>query len=381
MESVFPERGYPHRMRSAAAFVALLLLTSAATAGAAAQEAPEIGGPSATTFDVYLEADRDARWVVGMTYPLDTEEERDAFRSYAEAFEEGEVDGGPSIDFFRAAAAGASQVADREMRVVSVSRDSTLGAGRGTLELSFTWTAFLGQEQSSYVLRDALRTPNGTWLHSLESGQQLRIHTPSGYDIVRSIEARQENESLVITGPETFDSDEFVVAYEASEPSTQSETTTSPTPATDWGVVATGLLGLLLAVVVLFALWRWRSSEPILADETGEPEEAGTAPAAEPSEGPPAEPDSEAVGEEASEDEEEAASVDPELLSDEERVEYLLEQHGGRMRQADIVDETDWSDAKVSQLLSRMADEGSIEKLRLGRENVISLPDGEDDEE
>ncbi|WP_343160898.1 helix-turn-helix domain-containing protein, partial [Halorubrum sp. CBA1125] len=69
------------------------------------------------------------------------------------------------------------------------------------------------------------------------------------------------------------------------------------------------------------------------------------------------------------------AGPDPSLLSDEERVERLLEGNGGRMRQAAIVEETGWSDAKVSQLLSAMAEEGRVEKLRLGRENLISLPD------
>lgn len=366
-------------MRSAVALVALLLLTSVCGVGAvAAQESPEIDGPSATAFDVYLEADGDAGWVVRMTFSLDSEEERDAFREYAEAFKAGEVVAGPSVEFFRAAAASASEVAGREMRVVEVSRDSTVAGERGTLELSFHWTAFLGQEGSSYVLRDALRTSEGTWLDSLERGQELRIHTPPNHDIVRSIEARQENESLVITGPETFDPDEFVVAYEPTDPPTQSET---PTPSSEWGDVATGLLGLLLAVVVLFALWRWRSTEPILADETGEPGGADATPmdgSGGPAEGSVAEEPEEP---EQSTEEEETAGIDPELLSDEERVEQLLEQHGGRMRQADIVSETDWSDAKVSQLLSRMAEEESVEKLRLGRENVISLPDGEDGEE
>ena len=61
-----------------------------------------------------------------------------------------------------------------------------------------------------------------------------------------------------------------------------------------------------------------------------------------------------------------------------ERVERLLDRNGGRMRQAAIVRETGWSDAKVSQLLSRMAEAGQVEKLRLGRENLISLPDGEE---
>lgn len=67
--------------------------------------------------------------------------------------------------------------------------------------------------------------------------------------------------------------------------------------------------------------------------------------------------------------------IDEELLSDEERVERLLQQNGGRMKQADIVRETDWSNAKVSQLLSSMNEDGQIDKLRIGRENLISFPD------
>ncbi|MFC6729491.1 helix-turn-helix transcriptional regulator, partial [Natronoarchaeum mannanilyticum] len=67
--------------------------------------------------------------------------------------------------------------------------------------------------------------------------------------------------------------------------------------------------------------------------------------------------------------------IDPELLSDEERVERLLRENGGRMKQASIVTETGWSNAKVSQLLSSMDEEGRVDKLRIGRENLISLPD------
>jgi len=63
------------------------------------------------------------------------------------------------------------------------------------------------------------------------------------------------------------------------------------------------------------------------------------------------------------------------LLSDEEQVLALLRDNGGRMKQAEIVDATDWSNAKVSQLLSGMAEGGAIEKLRIGRENLITLPE------
>jgi uncharacterized membrane protein len=38
-----------------------------------------------------------------------------------------------------------------------------------------------------------------------------------------------------------------------------------------------------------------------------------------------------------------------------------------------IVENTDWSKSKVSMLLSEMETEGQISKLRIGRENIISL--------
>jgi uncharacterized membrane protein len=68
-----------------------------------------------------------------------------------------------------------------------------------------------------------------------------------------------------------------------------------------------------------------------------------------------------------------------ELLSDEDRVRRLLEDNGGRMKQVDIVDETEWSKSKVSMLLSEMEEDGEISKLRVGRENIISLSGHEPD--
>jgi uncharacterized membrane protein len=63
------------------------------------------------------------------------------------------------------------------------------------------------------------------------------------------------------------------------------------------------------------------------------------------------------------------------LLSDEEQVLQLLRENDGRMKQVDIVNQTNWSNAKVSQLLSEMDSAGKIDKLRIGRENLISLPE------
>lgn len=61
-------------------------------------------------------------------------------------------------------------------------------------------------------------------------------------------------------------------------------------------------------------------------------------------------------------------------LTDNERVEQIVEAHGGQVRQSEIVEETGWSKAKVSRVLSRMEDDGEIAKIRIGRENLICLP-------
>jgi len=336
--------------------VVALLLVCALSGPAVAQESPNVA-TATTTFDVDLQPDGDADWTVRTTIPFDTDDERAGFRSYAEEFAAGEAAGSPEIAFFESAAAAASTAADREMSITAVERNYTVGNSSGTLVLQFRWTNFLEPTGDGYRLSDALLTEDGTWLRSLESGQEIQIRTPPGYEIQRSIEARQENDSLVVTGPESFDPEEFSVTYAAE--SSPSQSPSEPDEGID--ALAAALLGLLFLVVLVLAVWRWRGGEPIAPENGDGPSPSTDAPAPEPSE-----------------PEEEEAHVDPELLSDEERVETLLESNGGRMRQADIVSETDWSDAKVSQLLSRMADEGRVEKLRLGRENVISLPDDEE---
>jgi hypothetical protein len=80
---------------------------------------------------------------------------------------------------------------------------------------------------------------------------------------------------------------------------------------------------------------------------------------------------------------EESASDDPvgaaTELTDKEVIVDILEDNDGRMKQARIVDATGWSKSKVSMLLSEMEDDGDITKLRVGRENIISLSGNEPD--
>ena len=62
-----------------------------------------------------------------------------------------------------------------------------------------------------------------------------------------------------------------------------------------------------------------------------------------------------------------------EQLSEKERIERLLKQNGSPMKQNQITEETGWSHTRVSQLISSMEEEGRLDKLRFGRENLISL--------
>lgn len=63
-----------------------------------------------------------------------------------------------------------------------------------------------------------------------------------------------------------------------------------------------------------------------------------------------------------------------EFLTDRERVQQLVRENGGRMKQSKIVNSVDWSKAKVSRLLAELEEEGRVTKLRLGRENLVCLP-------
>jgi len=66
---------------------------------------------------------------------------------------------------------------------------------------------------------------------------------------------------------------------------------------------------------------------------------------------------------------------DDELLSNEERVLALLETQNGRVKQQRLVEEFGWSETKTSEVVGELKDAGEIDVYRLGRENVLTLPE------
>jgi len=367
------------------------------TDSASPQVASSVGAPR-TNFTVSLREDGSARWTVETRIPLDDENARDAFREYARSYEAGGAEGGPTVEPFRNAAAAASEATGREMSIERVNRTATLTNRSGVLRLRFTWTGFLEPgEDGVLALGDAFRTPsNGTWFGSLSASQRLVIEPPADYgvsDVSPRFSYSISDRRIVAEGPQRFEAGDIAVRYEPGG---------SPPPDSSYlfELLAGAGVVLLFAVVVLVyrrgnvdadgadgAADTDPGTEPTVdgsrraesAPSSGTHDGASTATRSDragshgesPGVGADAGADAAAADDDASEAEE-----DLELLSDEERVERLLENHDGRMRQGTIVEETGWSDAKVSQLLSAMAEDGRVEKLRLGRENLISLSDG-----
>lgn len=139
--------------------------------------------------------------------------------------------------------------------------------------------------------------------------------------------------------------------------------------------VGVGLLVVLLVVAGGGALG-WQLMRRYTGSEDGDEQAertttddgpAGTRPENEPSTTPPPvdtpskpEPDSEPDG-------------DGPPLTKEEEICRILDEHDGRMKQSRLVDHTEWSQATVSRLLTKLEQEGTVTKLRSGRENIVEL--------
>lgn len=331
-----------------AAGLVLIGLLVAGTFGLAAVAGEDpTAGPTVPDDDpalwitVELDADGDAHWTIAYRFSVGSEEEADAFAGLADAVRAGEVDLPLTAATMEGYLAAASGTVDRDMAIEDPVWVDAVEDGVGTLALELTWRGFAHTAEGTLRVGDAFRSPDGAWLQTLEEGVRLTIVPPADHPL-ESVppNATVEGDTVTWDGPHTFAPGDLELRYDA--------------PATPVWPVAPWLVAILLLVIVATALGiGYRRGWPIPGMP---PADAATADADEP---PP--------------------ELDADLLSDPERVERLLYDNGGRMKQAAIVEETGWSSAKVSQLLSEMADEGRVDKLRIGQENLISLPRPDDD--
>ncbi|WP_276254717.1 helix-turn-helix transcriptional regulator [Halomontanus rarus] len=371
-------------------------------------------------FTIRLTADGNAEWTVESRYLLE-DDEIEEFHTFAESVTSGDRDLGYDETFERFRSIAQNGV-DREMELTNASWDeprvenasevgleiagetetetetnSNIDVGDdhrvGIISYSFTWTNFTEKDGNRIYLGDVFQHGDGTWFSRLDDGQRLVIERPPnyGYD---DHDHSLTNGKLVWNGPHEFDIAEFSVTYlEGAAP--------PGTPAAEDSIFSRATLGfglfVLLALVGAGGYFVARRSstdsetdnsggtagaeaEAVTDDSSTTETDAGTGAAgvgsaAATDDGAEAQSTTAYDETDSPRDVDLEDDVDLELLSDEERVHRLLRRNSGRMKQASIVKETGWSNAKVSQLLSKMDEDGEIEKLRIGRENLITHPE------
>ncbi|MFC4359107.1 helix-turn-helix transcriptional regulator [Halobium salinum] len=354
-----------------------------------------------------------AEWTFHYRRTLGNESERQNFEAFATEFNSNRTS---LYRRFRAdsrALTGEGQnVTGREMNATKFSRqasvtNTTFGRPVGVVEMSFLWTGFAAERGGNVVVGDVFE--GGLYL----GPQQTLVISPGPAVVFESVDPEgtpsnasslRSSDSVTWQGEKEFTDNRPRVVFVPADRETGagSETGTAngtggsgPTEGTNGstgdgttppGSADGGLpilpisVGVLLVAVVAAAVWWYRDDERDPSFFEGESDEPGRPGGADGTEAP----DAAGVSESDAGDGGATAGAPPglgdgELLSDEDRVVSMLRDHGGRMKQVKIVDQTGWSKSKVSMLLSDMEESGDISKLRVGRENVISLKGHEPD--
>jgi hypothetical protein len=361
-------------------FVAALFLSAMAAPaiGAVASEQPPTrqpaqfdGGPvsqqgvdtDSVRLIVSVDGNGSATWTVQYWTRLDDENTTAAFESL-----QSDVQSNPSnfSDRFaarmRSTVGAAENATGREMNAsgFDVRAETRAPPEYGVVTYTFRWDNFAAVDGDTVRVGDAIE---GLFL---DERTRLVIEWPAGYattDVAPEPDERRDN-AVVWRGAETsFVSGEPSVVLRPASTVTTSAAgggdggdggPASPSP--DDGGPALPLVGVVLLVAVVGAVaWRYHGR---LGDADAD---VGATAASEGGSG------------------EAGASADAEarddLLSNEERVLQFVREQGGRVKQQEIVEAFDWTEARTSQIVRDLRDEGSLEGFRLGRENVLKLPD------
>ena len=312
--------------------------------------------------------------------------ERDDFEAFAEEFNDDETE---LFTNFRTRARwltdNGSRATGREMRATGFARDARVEGlapqtqALGVVELSFRWEGFArptddGDVEAGDVFEGGLYVGPDQEL-AFAAGPNLAFVRAQPTDgRVLSGDSLAESDTVTWTGERSFtDQRPRVVLADA-----ESVDDAGATPADD-----DDGRGLLLPMGVLLVVVALGGGAAVAYRSGALPPGGGAAAGAETDAGDGGTGTGAGAGAGVAADTVDASPAvdvsEAELLSDEERVIDLLEDRGGRMKQVDIVEVTDWSKSKVSMLLSDMEEDDQISRLRVGRENIVSLAGNEPD--
>ncbi|MFB6308279.1 MAG: helix-turn-helix transcriptional regulator [Haloarculaceae archaeon] len=354
--------------------VAVLLVTTVMTttvAGVGTAQRPLVEqeiDPDTVTLQASIQPDGDAAWAVIYRVRLDDDNETAAFEEYQAAIRN---DTDSYTGEFRTrmsrTAATAANATGREMAIENVTVETEITAlpqKYGVVTYRFRWTNFAAVSGDRIRAGDAL---DGLFL---DGETVLRMRFPAGYRVteVTPKPDEQSDREVIWRGAQDFGPGEpRLILAEGTAPSASpsAESPSPPTGTGGTGLLAGGVLAVAAVVATVLAVRRYGWPGSATAD-SDDGDDGGT--------GGAARSDSETdAGSDGSED---APATPPEeLLSNEEQVLKLLADNGGRMKQKEVADRLDWTAAKTSQVVGDLRDEGEVEAFRLGRENVLTLPD------
>lgn len=307
--------------------------------------------PDAVVLRADIAENGTAAWTIEYRVRLDDDNTTAAFEDFAADLRANRSDYETQ---FRGRMVETTDVAEnatgRLMRVENVSvvaERRQLPQEYGVVAYRFRWTNFAAVDGDSLLVGDAL---SGFFLDEETS---LVLSWPTGYEATAVTPPADERSETSATwrGPFDFGPDEPRV--ELASP----------------GGFPTGVAGAVLVVVLLGGAFVWyRRRED---DDAGTPDATATTAA-----GGEADADDAAA-----ESEGETPQEPPEdLLSPEERVLKFVKERGGRVKQQEVVSSFDWTAARTSQVVGNLRDDGELETFRLGRENVLTIPDDDDEE-
>lgn len=366
-----------------------------------------------TVFVITVRDNGSARWRFRYEQRLENDTDIEDFETYAERFNENDTE---SFRNFRERALtlvdSGSETTGREMSAGGFRRNARIeerppaGSEFGVVEMSFVWDGFATVERETVVVGDVF--VGGLYVGPdqqlrFDRGPNLQFESTAPEPDTTAAGTLPESETITWIGEASFADRQPRVVFVERDSGTapggtdtdgDTDTDTDSTPDTDTATEnSAGSIGSIVPLVVVGAVillgvgavFVYRAG--LLA--TGTIEADGSSP-----NDTSADPSTEATLTTAMNDadtetmaEQNDGSTpgapqpiaDEEFLSDEEQVVALLESRGGRMKQVEIVDRTDWSKSKVSMLLSDMESEGTVSKLRVGRENIVSLAGHEPD--
>ncbi|GAB3678713.1 helix-turn-helix transcriptional regulator [Halopiger thermotolerans] len=332
--------------------------------GSGQEGSDRLNDASEIHIDVFVYENGSATFVVDYRFENDSSGEWAALREDIEANNAAYV--ADEMAAWNKTLEDSENATDREMHLEdgAIETDtSSQPQNLGHVQVSFEWINFAYVELNRIEISDVL-----TGI-VLSQDTTMEVYPPDGYVISEDESSTESGDGSVFWQGDSTDftaDPPTVVMIENGDVQNESANATANAsaagdrgPPMRWSIVAAALA---LLVVAGAAGW-WVRDRGILGP--GPAPEAGGGRGGGP---PPAE--GAANGGEAK-----SNGPPPELLSNEERVLRLLEQRGGRIKQQEVVSELDWTEAKTSQVVSGLREDGEIEVFRIGRENVLSLPD------